>query len=90
MQPLNNFITVAQTSQVFVHMELFECAISREALEAPFFLMYYNVSQKQDANDLTKRELSEVVTAAEFLFKSGTSFLASMLANRIIQNAKRL
>ena len=74
MQPLNTFITVAQTAQVFVHMELFECALAREGLGAQFFLMYENLSVKQGAKDLTKRELSEVVTADDFIFNAGNKY----------------
>jgi len=74
MQPLNTFITFCQMAQVFVHMELFECALARERLQAPFFLMFENVSAKPDARNLTKRELSEVVTAGDFIFSPGNKF----------------
>ena len=70
MQPLNILITVCQTSQVFVHMELFECAMAREGLASPFFLMYNNPTVVPGAKDLTKRELSEVVTADTFVFNT--------------------
>ena len=72
MQPLNDFITICQTSQVFMHMELFECASVMEKLSSKFFLMYGNPSVVPGAKDLTNRELSEVVTEETFIFQSNS------------------
>lgn len=58
MKPLNDFNTVCQTAQVFVHIELFEVAVACEALAAPFFKMFENPTIKPGLRILpTEREM---------------------------------
>ena len=79
MAPVNNFITVTQTANCFVHMELFECASQvREGLQSFYFFMYENVSAKQGMKDLTKHELNQLVTTEDFPSRQTMSMLKLM------------
>ena len=56
MEPMATFVTNAQHSKVFVHMELFEAWRALEALSASFFVMFNNISLNtgvRGAKDLT-------------------------------------
>ena len=66
-QAIRQYSEFIQSSQVIVHLELFEGRMAVERLSAPFCTMYKNLSFVDDARscDLTKRLCNQLMAAED-------------------------